>query len=167
MNFHFPQLKLCILNISLNYVTYLFSTEILWCKCYQVVLILLASFSWKSYTFFLCSTVTFVLSLKRNVTSVFFIFTSLKIFNLHQLSGKILSENVTYVLLPLMILYVPIKKSKFSKCDLTTEKCPPHNPPHPPPQIIENSFFFFENLSLMSFFKKGRCWPNILDKALD
>ena len=160
MNFHFPQLKLCILNISLNYVTYLFSTEILWCKCYQVVLILLASFSWKSYTFFLCSTVTFVLSLKRNVTSVFFIFTSLKIFNLHQLSGKILSENVTYVLLPLMILYVPIKKSKFSKCDLTTEKCPPHNPPPPPPSNYwKKVFFFWKFVTYVFFLKKADAGP--------
>ena len=57
-------------------------------------------------------TVTYVLSLKRNVTNVFFIFTFLKNCNLHQFSGKIRSENVTYVLLSSIILYVPIKSFK-------------------------------------------------------
>ena len=33
MNFHFTELKLCRLNISLNYVTYLFSTKILRYLC--------------------------------------------------------------------------------------------------------------------------------------
>ena len=57
-------------------------------------------------------TVTYVLSLKRNVTNVFFIFTFLKNCNLHQFSGKIRSENVTYVLLSSITLYVPIKPFK-------------------------------------------------------
>ena len=43
-------------------------------------------------------TVTYVLSLKRNVTNVFFIFTFLKNCNLHQFSGKIRSENVTWLI---------------------------------------------------------------------
>ena len=147
MNFHFTSFKLCTLNIPLNDVTYLFSREILHYKCnlshfnFTCVFFLktLLSFSILHYT------VTYVLSLKRNVTSVFFIFTtSLKNFNLHQFSAKILSENLTYVLLPLMILYVPIEIFKNWSYESKV--------PTKYPQIIYKNFF--ENLPLCLFVLK-------------
>ena len=112
MNFHFTSFKLCTLNISLNYVTYLFSRESLWCKCNLSRFDFTCVFFLKILLFFsmLHYTVTYAFSLKGNATSIFFIFTSLKNFNLHQFRGKILSEFSMF-------------QSKFSKTDLANEKC--------------------------------------------
>ena len=118
MNFHFTSFKLCTLDISLNHVTYLFSRESLRCKCNLSRFDFTCVFFLKILLFFsmLHYTVTYAFSLKENATSVFFIFTSLKNFNLHQFRGKILPEYVTYVLLPLIILYVPIEIFKNWSC---------------------------------------------------
>ena len=98
--------------------------------------------------FFLCYTVRYVLLLKGNVTSLFLILSSLKKCNLHQFSEKIISENATYVLLSLAILYVsPIKI--FKKLILKM-KSALKNP-------ILSKKYFFENFSLSLFVLKQQC----------